>query len=67
MEKLAEKTYATQIQPRTGQEIATCWLDAGTEYKFQSTYSDVLGNNWDRILVDGYLYEIEHIHGRVRF
>ena len=36
--KLTRDTQATQIHPRTGQDLVDCTLPAGTEYKL------VLGN-----------------------
>ena len=60
MEKqLAQKTFAVLIHGKTGQEIEELWLDAGTLYTHKEYRTDEVGNRWERILVDGYIYEIE--------
>jgi len=58
MEKLSKAVPASQIHPRTKQEIAETELLAGTQYKILTRYRDPVGTLWLRIDVDGYWYDI---------
>lgn len=58
VQTLTVPTFATQIHPKTGSEIADTKLQPGQRYRFLSRQEDANGKWWLRIEIEGLFYEV---------